>query len=88
MQTDLSICLTPDLGMTSTDHLALERNFALKRIGISSHATPIRESADSDRRSAFSAFAGDGVKVERARVFEVGNESDAMRGRAGVWGND
>lgn len=86
MGTDLSSCLAPNLCMTAADHLALERNFALKRIGISRHATSIRESANSNRRSAFSAFTGDGLKMQRARVFEVGNESDAMRVRIGVRG--
>ena len=64
MQTDLSICLTPDLGVTAADDLAFKGNFALERVGISSHATSVRESADSNRRSALSAFAGDGLKVE------------------------
>ena len=84
MWTDLSICLAPDLGMTATDHLALERNFALERVGISRHATSVRESANSNRWSALSAFTGDRLKVERARVFEMGNEPDAMRGRVGI----
>lgn len=87
MQTHLSTRLTPDFGMAATDDFALERNFALERVGISSHATSVRESANSNRRSAFSAFAGDGLKVERARVFEVGDKSDAMRRRIGVHGS-
>lgn len=87
MQTDLSIRLRPDLCMAATDHLALERNFALERVGIRRYATSVRESADSNWRSALSAFAGDGLKVERARVFEVGDKSDAMRGRIGVCGS-
>lgn len=88
MRTDLSICITPDLCMAAADHLAFERNFALERVGISGHATSVREPANSNGRNAFSAFAGDGLKVERARVFEVGHESDAMRRRVGDRGSD
>jgi hypothetical protein len=84
MLTDLSICLTPDLGMAATDDLALERDFSLERVGICGQAAPVGESADSNGSGALSAFAGDGLEVEGARVFEMGDESDAMRGRVGV----